>query len=234
MKKIIIPVLTVLFACSCGRKIDGGDPETIFLRSYVMTYYDFEGLSLTLSDNEIIMNEYPHAGVDGVVGSRNKWLGSYNNTGAMKEVYDALCEKHNDMNFNRNFAVFDGFGPHHTYCIGVDFVSIDIVSNADFDEDHPAGSSLADLVMFETLSLKPYIDSGYTIENSFIDHFSHIECLMSSVTPDQLTLLGHRYQDFGRLAFENEPTLSKSHRFYVTLTADDGRVFTDSIQMTFE
>lgn len=36
------------------------------------------------------------------------------------------------------------------------------------------------------------------------------------------------------LKFETPPTLSKTHTFTVTMTANDGRVFSDSVRMTFE
>lgn len=238
-KTFFIPILAIAFSlCSCERKPDeggGGDPVYLYLRSYIMTYYDFEALELTLSmDGEIIINEYPNEGVDGVLGSRNKWLGSYNSTGAMKVAYDALCEKHNDMEYNRDFVVFDGFGPHHTYGLGVDFTSIDIVSNADFDDEHPAGSSLGNIVAFRSLSLKPFIDSNYTIEGDTPERYTVIQGLLFELTPEQLVLLGRRYGDLATLSFEKEPTLSKTHTFTVTMTADDGRVFKDTVEMTFE
>ncbi len=87
--------------------------------------------------------------------------------------------------------------------------------------------------MFESISLKPYIDSGYTLEIPYRDEhepkYSRIEGQVSELTPDQLIMLGPT-----SLRFESLPTLSKNHRFTVTMTADDGREFKASIDMRFD
>lgn len=42
-----------------------------------------------------------------------------------------------------------------------DFAKVDVVSNTDFDLEHPSGSSLSKLAQFLTITPYPYIKSGY-------------------------------------------------------------------------
>lgn len=160
-------------------------------------------------------------------------LGNYKSTGALKESYDALCEKHNDMTFLRETVTWGPSGPREVYLLGVDFLSIDITSDSDFDDEHPAGSSLGDIVKLNSYSLKPYIDSGYKLlaPNGTVYH--PVYEFVSELTPEQLILLGQR-DYIGSLRFETQPTLSKTHKFTVTMIADDGREFTASIDMEFD
>ncbi len=194
-------------------------------------------LSRDKQNGDIVINAYSVDGVDGVLASEYLDLGNYQSTGALKESYDALCQKHNDMTYNREFVTRDGFGPHRTMSLGIDFTSIDIVSDADFDEDHRAGESLADITGFWCVSYRPYIDSNYTLDvpNTNLGKVSTIRESLTYITPgNKLSLLEARYSNMVTLFFQSLPTLSKSHTFTVTMTADDGRVFEDSIQMTFE
>jgi hypothetical protein len=165
-------------------------------------------------------------------------LASRNSEGSEKKIYDDLCEKHNDMTYLRDFVIFDGYMPFQTNCLGVDFLSIDITSDSSFDDEHPASVSLGDIVTFSSYSLKPYIDSGY--KNLYDnDVFHPVVKRLSELTTNDLILLGgssHGYAPHTyicELTFDSEPILSKTHTFTVTMTADDGRVFSDSIEMTF-
>jgi hypothetical protein len=221
MKKILLVLLIACGLVSCLRE------KKVFLRSYIMSYYGIEGISLKEDSGERKSMS--------IYGTDAYFLGDYKSTGTEKGVYDALCEKHGDMTFLRDFFIRDGFGPHSTDAIGVDFLSIDITSDSPFDEEHPAGVSLGDIVKLSSYSLKPYIDSGYTYINNYGYHrnYHSFDKYFSELTSDDLMLLG-RSAYIGDLEFDGEPTLSKTHTFTVTMTADDGRVFTASIEMTFE
>jgi hypothetical protein len=224
MKKILLVLLIAGGLTSCFKE------EKEFTRSYVLSYYGMDNIDLG--------GNYYEKTIYILTFTRYE-LGHYKSTGAKKQVYDALCEKHGDMTFLREQVTWGPGGPVTVEFLGIDFLSIDITSDSAFDEEHPAGVSLGDIVLFNSYSVKPYIDSGYTSTYDN-DVYHPVNKHLSDLTQDDLILIGkYKYSSgdpdyIGKLTFDKEPTLSKIHTFTVTMTADDGRVFTDSIEMTFE
>ncbi len=88
-------------------------------------------------------------------------LYSMKSTGEDAERYDHLCIKHNDMSYNqyRSIGLVRDSTPVYN---DIDFTAIEITADIDFDETHPAGSSLADVVRLMSWSPYPYILSGYS------------------------------------------------------------------------
>jgi hypothetical protein len=219
----------------CNDPIIGNKPEEVFLRSYVMEYYNFTGLNIEEGGSDSF---YPEKLIL-LNASKGVTTCSYLNTAdPYKTMYDALCEKHGDMTFNRKvYLPIDGRVVNFP---AIDFVSIDVVSNVDYDAEHPAGTSLNDLFTFNGYSAKPYIDSGYAEDDIHVNEvyvYSDIVKPLEEVSSNDLVLLGTgdpRRPRLCHLAIDTYPTLSKTHTFTVTMTADDGRVFSDSIEMTFE
>lgn len=124
--------------------------EKVFLRSYVLNYIDFENIDLIpsyveSSDHPDVLTIY----VD-LMKSGNRFVeGSYNSRSETSFAYDALCEKHGDTTFDREIRI----APHNlipTFS-AVDYVSIGITSDADYDAGHPAGTSLNDLMTIDTI-----------------------------------------------------------------------------------
>ena len=141
-----------------------------------------------------------------------------------------------------------------------DFLSIEVVCDKDFDEQHPAGASLCDIVRFMSWSPYKYIASGYskyynynawTLSEAFKElmpiYFSDewfqestsatcypIDKMAKDLTPSDLILLGHNYPGFlGMLYFENGPRQPGEYTITVTLNCDDGYVISNSAKMRF-
>ena len=74
------------------------------------------------------------------------------------EKYRDLCRKHGDVGYNRKIAYLSGRDVVYN---ASDLLSVKVYSDRDFDAEHPAGSSLADIVRFLSCSPKEYIASGY-------------------------------------------------------------------------
>ncbi len=177
--------------------------------------------------------------------------------GEEKAEYDRLCEKHCDLSFNRRRTFLvpsESVGYNDK-----DFVSIEITSDAAFDESHPAGTNLADVVRFMSWSPREYIASGYLeyyhydpsgLSDSFkmvmpvylarefflpeTDATCYpIDKMVCDLEPEDLILLGHDDLRIGFLKFERMPANPGNHIITVKMETDAGAVFEKSIEMTF-
>lgn len=177
--------------------------------------------------------------------------------GEEKGEYDRLCRKHGDLSFNhrRQFLVpSESVGYNDK-----DFVSVEITSDAAFDESHPAGANLADVVRFMSWSPCKFIDSGYAqyyhydpsgLSDSFITVMPvylarefflpetdatcyPIDKMVCDLEPEDLILLGHDDLRIGFLKFERMPANSGNHTITVKMETDAEAVFEKSIEMTF-
>lgn len=76
-----------------------------------------------------------------------------------KEKYNRLAAKHNDLNFPHKYR--PGSSAEGMYVIGYDFTKVEIFCDADYDDEHPAGTDLGDIATFYSTSLYPFTKSGY-------------------------------------------------------------------------
>jgi hypothetical protein len=127
--------------------------------------------------------------------------------------------------------------------VGIDFKSVEVISDSDFDDQHSAGSSLGDIVLFKAKSFYPYIIGGYQPKNCLYDEkLRPIERVVSDLIEEDLIMLafgGTQIPDgvhdtTVNILFTTSPILSKTHNITVTMTADDGRVFEDTVQVSWE
>ena len=230
MKRIILLLGLATLFFGCNKAVYKAH---IYRRSFAMVFSETKNVELKESYyNYNQPRVYFQINLDMTSSCR------YDDTGDRKDVYDAMCEKYGDMTYNREDAVAPGAAPSFQM---YSFVSVDIVSDADFDDLHPAGSSLAGLFIFEAYSCKPFIDSGYTmckyIENERIREkpIYPVYEKVPDLTPYDLMLLFTSTDHIeGHLYLESLPALSKVHTFTVTFTDERGETFSDSIEMTFE
>ena len=163
--------------------------------------------------------------------------------------YVELCNKHEDYGYTHQvrYLIFkdkntnngQGYIPNYTYW-DITPILIDVVSNADYDETHPAGTSLNDITLFTTFSPYPFIKNGYTgkefVKNKkTLDKYTQDDFKLVFCLDDVSTFSEDLDRDnYGALTFAKEPTKSKEHTFTVTIKDDYGRTFTDSLTVTFK
>jgi len=250
MKKIVFLssflLVPLLFSISCS--LDSKE----YTRSMVTYYY---------APDKLQLKEYQENTI-GVSLTGFEIIGSFRSEGS-KSAYDRLCEKHNDMSYNRKITIRGANPTPPNEFLYADLLSIEVSSDNDFDDIHPAGTSLNDLVMFLAVSPKKYIDSGYkNIYNwkkgnhepatdryfySYYDQFADtdknvpyhpVEKMVSDLNTEDLILLGNGVYSVDwilfLLRFNTLPTENKTHNITVTLTTDEGEVFSDTINMVFE
>jgi hypothetical protein len=275
MKKLILMLIGVLAIAGCEEPyepiIEWDTPPNFetFTRSYVMGYYIPEKLEISAGKAKFI------DGVHHTIGAtfwRSERAGTFMDVGEKKDVYDALCKKNNDMSFNKTVHIdgqYEVLPNGDLFPVGIteysayNIVSINVVSDADFDDKHPAGTSLANILMFSARTSKPFIDSGYNYSVDWGDDYpskpdfengrnwnwireSEIEKNLADVTPEDLVLMGYytvvsnrgdvvnTRADLCGFRFDALPTLEKTHNITVTLTDERGEVFSDTVKMVFE
>ena len=264
MKKYIFVLVLLVGLVSCEKPIineEGTPPPKgpLFLNSYVRTFVIPKNIVFNeyqYSENE--MDEHIKGFRKILIRATTGEKYSFYSTGDKKRIYDGLCQKYGDTLFNR--FVDDWECPYlSSYMLyknsvyfgnlGVDIVGIHIYSKNDFNEQHLAYQDLTDIVYFTTNSTYKFINSSYQLEKSEEDfrgntyyypwHWFSKKVLM--LEPDDLKCLGTGFvgsntaqsMTIASLMFP-EPTLEKTHNIKIIITLDDGRVFSDTVQVRWE
>jgi hypothetical protein len=147
---------------------------------------------------------------------------SYDSKGEDKIIYDDLCKKHNDLSYCREVTFYNGVGG--AGALYPNYTSVLITSNSNYDEEHPAGTPLNDIIICEYCSSYLYVLGGYADE-SLLDVKTKP---LLEVTDDDLALLG-----LLNFFFTQNPDTSGRHDITVSVTTDDGRTFTATCTMDF-
>ncbi len=243
MKRVIFLSLSAVLLCM-GCDIS----KTILFKSYVTRYFYSENIQLRITDagNISIYREYM---------SENKKVKtaiySFNSKGEEKKIYDELCKIHNDLSYNQKRSYIAD--PLWGKCSAIDFREIDVVSNKDFDSEHPAGKSLKDVVRFVSISPKQFIDSGYkatfdwkknepgffakdpmipSMFQSETGCYFPINGLLSDIGKDEMQMLP--VDTHGILFFDKQPTAEKEHSLTVTIYTREGKKFVRNITKVFK
>ncbi len=133
---------------------------------------------------------------------RNRYIGVVfighqvnNRQVSMKEEYDRLAEKYDDTTYDGKLF------PDSNRALGRDISAINITCDTAFDEDHPAGESLGDVVMLCANSYKMFVESGYDRSYTFPGYVDEHWCFerkiglypifkpLEDVTRDDLVLI---------------------------------------------
>ncbi len=105
-------------------------------------------------------------------------------------------------------------------------VSINVVSDKDFDSDHPAGTSLNDLIYIRYTSAYKYINNDY--DDSFTPEPE--EEYLSEIDQNDLKILVY---ETPRLSFARLSDSRETHTLSITVMLDDGRKFTSDVNYSF-
>ncbi len=206
-------LLTTLLLCACP-----SSPYTnYYTNSFVLFYspYKLDTIYLRSAHNQ--MGPLPDDNLSYGIFIKGTGKMGIESTGAEKEIYDAVCEKHQDLTYNRNVKIYWGYD-YDCRCYW-DFTEFDVWSSAEWDSQHPAGSSLGDIARFVSNTPLPYIQSGYKQKHPTGGAYYPIDCLVSELKPADLTLLPA--SGFW-LRFTHPPTKPGPHTLSIRLTTDEG------------
>ncbi len=126
-----------------------------YYTSFVWAYYQPDSLTLTCYEKTAFA-------IDFNISQEERHMShvSQESEGVKKEKFDSLCRRYDDFGYNR----WRG-GPmpnaQVNHFLSIDFKSITVTSDVDFDDAHPAGTPLNDITQFAAISPVKYIRSGY-------------------------------------------------------------------------
>ena len=239
MKKILLFAIVTAFILQC---CDGPNVRKhYFFKSYITKYTCADSIKLDISRNGNIKIKIEQ-GISC----------SFRDKGAFKVKFDNLCKENNDLSYNkkRDYIVF----PHWGYTSAARFTNIEVVSDKDFDAEHPAGTSLKDIVRFVSISPKKFIDSGYKetfnweknepkifkkekdtnklFSYSELKNYFPINGLLKDIGTDEMQMLPANTH--GILFFDKKPTADKEHKLKVTIYTREGKKFVRTITKVFK
>ena len=158
------------------------------------------------------------------------------------ERHRELSRKNGDVGFDRYVDVSNGPFMHCVWNTDNLMTAMSIVSNADFDETHPAGTPLDDIVDITYYSYKSIIENDYALpEGRYCHsdcHYSVTKLLSEFESEDSLFMEStcsfwtiNEYSFW--LEVVQEPTLAMQHTFTVTIEFEHGEPYSFSFDMDF-
>lgn len=223
--------------------------------SYVVFYANLPSINLTVEPSDLRCIKLTN-----VSDAKSFSLWSFHSTGAEKERYVQLCQKHNDLSYNQDRSIGGTLDEESVGYNDCDFSKITVTADKDFDVAHPAGTNLSDIVRFMSWSPYKYISSGYSqyyhydktdvseafdklmrvyINEKYFDKATEATCYpidkpVMDLTSEDLILLGHDNPGFiGMLYFDKTPEMKGEYNITVTMNTDDDRALSDTVKMTF-
>ena len=222
--------------------------KTRLFKSYITEYSYDKNIELKITNKGNIAIYRKYTSEDDHIKTASY---SFKSKGEEKKRYDELCKIHNDMSYNqkRSYIVAPLWGR----CSAIDFKEIDVISDKDFDSEHPAGTSLKDIVRFVSISPKKFIDSGYKEtfnwrrnkpkifkKKSMISSMFHEETenyfpingLLKDIGSNEMQMLPE--DTHGILFFDKEPTAEKEHTLTVTIDIGERKKLVRTITKVFK
>ena len=243
MKRLILlSISAMLLSTGCDVS------KTRLFKSYITEYSYDKNIELKITNKGNIAIYRKYTSEDDHIKTASY---SFKSKGEEKKRYDELCKIHNDLSYNkkRSYIVVPIWG----ICSAIDFREIDVISDKDFDSEHPAGTSLKDIVRFVSVSPKKFIDSGYKetfnweknepnffAKDSMIPtmfqpeswNYFPINGLLKDIGTDEMQMLPE--DTHGILSFDKEPTAEKEHTLKVTIDIGERKKLVRTITKVFK
>lgn len=159
-------------------------------------------------------------------------------------AYKELCERYNDVAYNRERTINYMWGPSYYSYLIYNFVAIDVTSTTDYDAQHPAGTSLSDICQLVSMSPRDYIESGYkdgydwSVWPEYFPQKKEYDgfygpadkpfCIpLAECTAQDMILMGEGTSNIFMLRFIKKPDAgNKLQRFTITMTDETGKTYT--------
>ncbi|WP_297447529.1 hypothetical protein [uncultured Alistipes sp.] len=145
--------------------------------------------------------------------------------------YDSLSKAHNDLDYNRRTLTMV------LECLYRRTTGIHVVSDTDYDEEHPAGTYLDDIIRIHFKSAEDYLATGYTSLKQYLGKTTRSSSYYGASDLDlseYLDEFNHIQRKLIRFSFNfrltKAPDRTGTHRFTITYTNEDGVELTGTIE----
>jgi len=203
----------------------GIDVAKLYCKSYVPRYVfpdsisgeqtkrEYQCLDLKFwGDNYCIDSNWKISQFDG------KKIYNYTN----REIFGTLSNRYKDNAYNGHTWI--NLRPSLAYPL----TSASIVSDSDYDNNHPAGTELTDIIQFNTASYFPFISNGYKLFEEGGDCYLTTK-LFSDLTQTERSM----WPSEVGLVFPQEPTLSEEHNLTIKFSFEEGKDVTTKQTIKF-
>lgn len=227
MKKALYILLVCLCTVACDKGNETGD-ESIFVHYFIGYYNGGDYVLAEIKERETEATVGIGIGLDNVINYQTpEWSNSVNT-----EEFVRIAARNGDTGFDGNLWSFIYLS---RVVFADNFQSIHLTSDRDWDEEHPAGTLLDDIVLWEAITYSDFIRNGYTGGNPDESPFVYYQESLAAIEPawmemiklDQTIGKGHS----PNLLFAKSPTLDKEHTLTVTLTTTEGKTYRPTITL---
>ena len=181
MKKILI-LLSLIVLCSCN---EWGGYYEAYHEHFITNYFTYNNIDVEVIETPAVPEWGQNYNYRFVMISADidEWYHSKETDESRKAIFEQLAEKYGDIGFNRTVG---GPGPDLSELYAAESISkIELICLEDVGENHPAGSSVAEMFEFESHTPYDYIQSRYT---NFYN--KKIIKRLDQLTTDDLYLIG--------------------------------------------
>ncbi len=240
MKKLILFCLVAFCGVFCTGCADADEFEILewTTHHWVDEYVEVDGFSLELDGDRVFVRftpktYYPSNELYSLFTTHKSKERVYQNSDVA--TFNAIAERNGDGNYNSKLQYItmlncrDFEAISYNSALSRNIAKIEVYSENDYDEEHPANTLLNDIVT-ATISSFGKLISKKDIQPHTNDSCSkkcdYTEKLLKDVTAEDLAVL-----NFVSLKFEKLSKLKQN--ITVTITFDDGEVFTDTVEVNF-
>ncbi|WP_300897322.1 hypothetical protein [uncultured Alistipes sp.] len=176
MKNYALLLLAAVLCFGCSDGSDdrvGNKTHSVLMHHFVTAYVRCTTFSLSYSDDAL------HIGP----GKDATAIVTPDLNGEQDEEYLRLAQRNGDTGYDRRY--YTEFLPLR-YCFADEIASVEAVcTNRALDAEHPAGTSLRDVMRIRFLSCAPYVRSGYAGEVEWTEY----DLLLSETRTEDFALM---------------------------------------------
>lgn len=239
---VTVGMVMLLMACSkeesTNTKGEGGEGVIPFTKTLITSYTD----TPTSSDRiEVKAYYFPAEEEKWQNFYLNIWSKADENDGLIHPVwghsfgekellnaakFDSLCKAHDDLSYNQTTRTVV------QSCLYRRTTGLHVVSDTDYDAQHPAGTYLDDIVTVRFKSAEDYLKTGYTSLKDYLGKTTGPDYYYEGLPVYNLNLrenlsefneIQRKLIQFGfGFKLNKAPDRTDTHRFTITYTNEDG------------